>query len=223
MIKRIVDFFLNIITKFIEWMISTRDIEEYVQNEIDENEHEFQELTGEIIRILNFDLSFEREVLENQERIWMKFIKDNKIPFCVKKNILNFIKSEYNLNSKWSINGKPYGDKFEYELLIEFFSPDELRKIQEKKLLNTPKINLEFTVLPPSPEENLEEYIPNYETLEPQYHQKDKKDKKDKKEWNGDWYKDKKEFKAHKKEDFSKKNASKEKKDDGWFVQNRKK
>lgn len=244
MIKSIYNFFIFVFTKFIEYMISIEsyaDSEEnfldyYKENEVilvndqDDDYGEFLFLKEEIDFVLNRELSFEKDILEQQERTWLHFTHNDKIPFIIKKNILEYIKRNYNLNSWWSKNNiKNEEGNYDYELTVEFFSPDDLREILRKKSENEFKFVLEMTHVEEDEDEssyfnasastnastddnkNVVSYRPNINITEKQYNKKEKT-------WDGEWYKKNKDFKA-KKEEFLKKETPK----DDWMVVSKKK
>lgn len=194
MIRKLYNYLLVVISKFFNFMMLSYSSEEnyldYYDIHIDDG---YSEIKNEVDLILKRDLSFPKEVLEQQERIWLSFVYINKLSYDVKKDILDYVKTAYNLNGWWSKNNvKNSQNYFEYELTIEFFSPQELSEILKRK--TEYKYVLEMVHVTEEDEHPYEPIAKTPPTYTP---------KREEKTWDGEWYKKNKEFKS-KKEKFLK-------------------
>jgi hypothetical protein len=166
--------------------------EEDMNNTVSEDN--YQKIIDEIARSLDFELSFDESILEQQERTWLTFSQKEKLTIRELKGILEFVKKTYDLNGWWKIDR--INEEYVYELTVEFFSPEQLRDVLKRKSENEVKINLVMTRI-----EEDEEYHPP-----PQNNDHNEKPSKSS-GWNDDWYKSNKNYKPKK---------------DDWVVKKRK-
>lgn len=186
MIKELYNFLLELISIFFA-MLSYSCEENYLDYYNISIDDGYLRIKNDIDLILERDLSFPREVLEQQERIWLSFVFINKLSYDVKKDILDYIKTAYNLNGWWSKNNiKNNQGNFDYELTIELFSPKELSEILKRKV----EYKYVLELIHVTEEEEPETKPPPIT-------------KREEKTWNGEWYKKNKDFKS-KKEEFLK-------------------
>jgi thiol:disulfide interchange protein len=159
-------------------LVYDEDINKTIQEE------NYQKIIDTIASALEFELSFDESILEQQERTWLSFKQKEKLTIQDLKGILNFIKKFYNLNGWWKINHENE-EEYIYELTVEFFSPEELREVLKRKSENEIKINLVMTRI----EDDGEEYPP------PRDYNEQPSLKNSSNGWNDAWYKSNKNFK----------------------------
>ena len=189
----IINFFLGMFTTPKRELIYDDLIyEEDMNNTVSEDN--YQKIIDEIARSLDFELSFDESILEQQERTWLTFSQKEKLTIRELKGILEFVKKTYDLNGWWKIDR--INEEYVYELTVEFFSPEQLRDVLKRKSENEVKINLVMTRI-----EEDEEYHPP-----PQNNDHNEKPSKSS-GWNDDWYKSNKNYKPKK---------------DDWVVKKRK-